>query len=463
MYNKKLHIHFVGIAGIGMSGIAELLLNLGYRVSGSDLRDTAITRRLARLGGTVRQGHRAEWVEGADVVVVSSAVRPDNPEVVAARERQVPVIPRAAMLAELMRLSRYPIAVAGSHGKTSTTSMVGAVLAAGGLDPTVVIGGQVNSLGSNAQLGSGDFLVAEADESDGSFLHLSPVIEVVTNIDLEHLDFYRDLEQITGLFVEFIAKVPFWGAVVLCIDDANVARILPGIDKRVITYGLASQADVRARRVRYEGLASVFEVYIHDAPLGEIRLPAPGRHNVQNALAAVAVGLELDIPFATIDEALRQYRGVQRRQQVKGEAAGITVVDDYGHHPTEIRATLEAIRQAWPDRRLVVLFQPHRYSRTQALFHEFCTAFHASDLLLVTDIYPASEPAIDGVDGQALAAGIARHGHRRVMPVPDLDALVEQALAVVEPDDVVLTLGAGDINRVGDRLLAALRARGPAA
>ncbi len=456
MYNKKLRIHFVGIGGIGMSGIAELLLNLGYRVSGSDLRETGITRRLADLGGTIHQGHRAEWIEGADVVVVSSAVRPDNPEVTAARERNLPVIPRAAMLAELMRLVRYPIAVAGSHGKTSTTSMVGSVLAAAGLDPTVVIGGQVNSLGSNAQLGSGDFLVAEADESDGSFLHLSPVIEVVTNIDREHLDFYRDLEQITGLFAEFIAKIPFWGVAILCLDDTNIARMLPDIDKRVITYGLASQADVRARRVRYEGMTSMFEVYIHNARLGSIRLPAPGMHNVQNALAAVAVGLELDIPFATIAEALEGYGGVQRRQQVKGSARGITVVDDYGHHPTEIRATLDALRQAWPDRRLVVLFQPHRYSRTQALFDEFCTAFHGADLLFVTDIYPASETPIAGVDGAALVAGIGRHGHRNVVSVPEVEDLPAAVLPVLEEGDVVLTLGAGNINRIGDQILAML-------
>ncbi len=459
MYNKKLKLHFVGIGGIGMSGIAELLLNLGYRVSGSDLRDNAITRRLQELGGMVHRGHRAEWIEGADVVVVSTAVRDDNPEVVEARRRMIPVIPRAAMLAELMRLKSYPIAIAGSHGKTSTTSMVGAVLAGAGLDPTVVIGGQVNSLGSNAQLGSGDFLVAEADESDGSFLHLSPVLEVVTNIDREHLDYYRDLDQIRDLFMQFIAKIPFWGAAILCLDDANIAGMLPGIEKRIITYGLTSQADIHARRVRYEGLTSIFDVAIHNAPLGTVRLPAPGRHNVQNALAAIAVGLELDIPFATIAEALEQYGGVQRRQQVKGTVNNITVVDDYGHHPTEIRATLEAIRQAWPDRRLVVLFQPHRYSRTRALFQEFCTAFHAADLLYLTDIYAASETPIAGVDGAALARGIGEHGHRHVTHVADVMDLPARVAPDLEPGDVVLTLGAGNINRIGDRMLEMLAGR----
>ncbi|MEW6427090.1 MAG: UDP-N-acetylmuramate--L-alanine ligase [Thermodesulfobacteriota bacterium] len=456
MYNKRLKLHFVGIGGIGMSGIAELLLNLGYRVSGSDLRQSATTRRLAKLGGTVHVGHSAEWVGDADVVVVSTAVREDNPEVIEARSRFIPVIPRAAMLAELMRLKSYPIAVAGSHGKTSTTSMLGAVLAAAGMDPTVVIGGQVNSLGTNAQLGGGDFLVAEADESDGSFLHLSPVLEVVTNIDLEHLDYYLDLDQIRATFLEFIGKVPFWGAVVLCIDDPNVASILAEVKKRVITYGLSAQADIHAREVSIEGFASSYEVYRHNEHLGRIRLALPGRHYVQNSLAVVAVGLELDIPFPAIAEGLARFSGVQRRLQVRGEAAGVLVVDDYGHHPTEIRATLEAVREALPQRRLVVLFQPHRYSRTQKLFEEFCTAFHQADALFLTDIYPASEAPIPGITGEYLARGIVEHGHRNVTCCPAVDDLAATAAPALAEGDVVVTLGAGSITGVGPKLLALL-------
>lgn len=463
MYRKNQHIHFVGIGGIGMSGIAELLLNLGYRVSGSDLRESRITRRLSELGGQIHIGHDARWIDGADVVVISSAVRPDNPEVVAAHEALIPVIPRAVMLAELMRLKINGIAVAGSHGKTSTTSMAGTVLAEAGLDPTVVIGGQVNSFGSNAKLGDGDFLVAEADESDGSFLKLSPVLEIVTNIDHEHVDYYADIEAVKAAFLEFINRIPFYGAAILCLDDPNVATLLPQVRKRTITYGLTSQADVQARDITTRGFISRFEVWQRGRRLGQVTLSVPGRHNVYNALAVIALGLELEIPFQTIARALSNYSGVQRRLQVKGEVDGITVVDDYGHHPTEIRATLAGLRDAWPRRRLVVLFQPHRYSRTAGLFQDFCTAFHDTDLLLLGDVYAAGEEPIEEVAGDALARAVRRHGQKAVEYVPGLAEDPAKVVPKLQRGDVVLTLGAGNIWRLGEGILAALADKDQAA
>jgi len=457
MYKKTKHIHFVGIGGIGMSGIAELLLNLGYKVSGSDLHGSAITANLAALGGAVYTGHQGQWVDGADVVVTSSAIAADNPEVVAAHEAGIPVIQRAEMLAELMRLKKFGIAIAGSHGKTSTTSMVSWMLTRAGLDPTIVVGGKVDSLGGNAKLGEGEFLVAEADESDGSFLKLSPVLEVVTNIDLEHLDYYRDIDHIKSVFMEFIDKIPFYGAVILCLDDANIADLLPQIRKRMITYGLTAQADVRAEQLQAAGGRTRFVVWKKEEKLGEIHLSLPGRHNVYNALAVVCVGLELEIPFTVIAEALGSFGGVQRRMQVKGEAAGITVVDDYGHHPTEIRATLAAIKEAWPGRRLVVLFQPHRYTRTQGLYKEFLTAFHLADFLVMTDIYAASETPIPGVTGEALLREIKQHGQRHTHYVAAVDELAESLLPLLAENDLVLTLGAGNIVRAGEELLDLLR------
>lgn len=460
MYNKTKQIHFVGIGGIGMSGIAELLLNLGYRVTGSDLNRSDITRHLESLGAVVHQGHAGQWVEGADVVVTSSAIPADNPEVAGAVANHVPVIQRAEMLAELMRLKKYGIAIAGSHGKTSTTSMVAAVLAEAGLDPTVVVGGKVDSLGgNNARLGEGEFLVAEADESDGSFLKLSPVIEVVTNIDREHLDYYRDLEHIREMFLRFIDRLPFYGAAILCFDDANIARLLPRIRRRIITYGLTEQADLQATRITSGSGGSEFTVRGRAGELGRIRLNRPGRHIIYNSLAAVAVGLELEIDFAVIARALEGFGGVQRRLQVKGEEAGVLVVDDYGHHPTEIRVTLDAIREGWPDHRLVVAFQPHRYTRTRALFDEFTTAFRRADVLVLTDIYAASEAPIEGVDSQALLEAIRRHGQRRVSLVPALEELPGALLAILRPGDLLLTLGAGNIVRVGDQVLELLAAR----
>ena len=454
MYSKSKHIHFVGIGGIGMSGIAELLLNLGYKISGSDLQESDITQRLESLGGIINKGHDAAWVRGADVVVISSAITADNPEVLEAVNSHIPVIPRAEMLAELMRLNKFGIAIAGSHGKTTTTSMVSWLLAHAGLDPTVVIGGKVDCLGgSNAKLGEGDFLVAEADESDGSFLKLAPVLEVVTNIDLEHLDFYNSIEEIKALFIKFIDKIPFYGAVILCMDDAHVASILPEIKKRILTYGLTSQANVYARGISTKGLNSRFEVCREDEVLGEITIPLAGVHNVYNALATVTVGLELDIPFTAIAAALQSFTGVQRRLQIKGERRDITVVDDYGHHPTEIRATLSALRDAWPERRIVVLFQPHRYSRTSALAEDFYTAFHEADFLFLTEIYGAGETPIPGVTAETLLQGIKQRGQRHAYFEPTFDKLLDKAIDILEPGDVVLSLGAGNIWQAGERLL----------
>ena len=457
MYKKTKHIHFVGVGGIGMSGIAELLLNIGYKVSGSDLHKSAITANLAALGGVIYQGHQGQWVNGADVVVTSSAIGPNNPEVVAAREANIPVIQRAEMLAELMRLKKFGIAIAGSHGKTSTTSMVSWVLSQAGLDPTIVVGGKVDSLGGNAKLGAGEFMVAEADESDGSFLKLSPVLEVVTNIDLEHLDYYRDIEHIKSVFMEFIDKIPFYGAVILCLDDANIADLLPEIRKRKITYGLTAQADVHAEQLVATGGRTRFMVRRGEAQLGEIDLSLPGRHNVYNALAVVCVGLELEIPFTIIARALGCFEGVQRRMQLKGDARGITIMDDYGHHPTEIRATLAAIKEAWPDKRLVVLFQPHRYSRTEALYKEFLTAFHQADFLVMTDIYAASESPIAGLSSETLLLDIKQHGQRHTLFVPSVEELAMALLPLLVAEDLVLTLGAGNIVRAGEELLDLLR------
>lgn len=461
MYKKNKHIHFVGIGGIGMSGIAELLLYLGYKVSGSDLRSSDTTRRLQKIGGIIHQGHQADWVAGADVVVVSSAVAADNPEVIAAREQQIPVIQRAEMLAELMRLKKYGIAIAGSHGKTSTSSLIAAVLHEAGLDPTVAVGGKVDCFGgSNAHLGEGEFLVAEADESDGSFLKLWPVIEVVTNIDLEHVDYYRDLHHIKETFLEFISRIPFYGAVVLCLDDANIASLLPQIQRRKITYGLTEQADLHAAKIEKQGLSSDFSVYFRGKELGRVRRNSPGRHVILNTLAAIAVALELEIEFPVIAHALEKFEGVQRRLQIKGEKQGILVVDDYGHHPTEIRATLDAIRDGWPDRRLVVVFQPHRYSRTKGLFNEFATAFYRADVLILTDIYAASEQPIEGVTSASLLEAIKQHGQRQAHHHANLATLPADLFDFIEPGDLVLTLGAGSIVQIGEQLLTLLEQKG---
>ncbi len=454
MFSKFQHIHFVGIGGIGMSGIAEVLLNLGYRVSGSDMKRTAVTDRLEKLGGTIHEGHAAGNIEGAHVLVTSTAVRTDNPEVTEALRKQIPVIPRAEMLAELMRL-KYGIAIAGSHGKTTTTSMTAYVLTQGGLDPTVVVGGRLNAWGSNAKLGKGDFILVEADESDKSFLKLSPTIAVVTNIDREHLDFYKDLDEIKSHFVQFVNKVPFYGAVIICLDDPNVQAIIPLITRRIISYGMTAQADISASQieVRHDKFGSAFNIRYHGQDLGRVHLNVPGMHNVSNAMAAIAIGLDLELSFEVIASALEEFQGAERRFQIKGERPdNILVVDDYGHHPTEIRATLAAAKSC--GRRLVTLFQPHRYTRTAALREEFARSFYDADVVLLTDIYAASEEPIEGVTAQALAEDIERFGHRNVRYIGAVEEGAKAIAAVVQPGDLVLTLGAGSIWKVGDEFLA---------
>jgi UDP-N-acetylmuramate--alanine ligase len=456
MFRKAESIHFVGIGGIGMSGIAEVLLNLGYAISGSDLADSEVTRRLARLGVRYCTGHQARNVEQADVVVVSSAVLADNIEVLAAKARKIPVIPRAEMLAELMRM-KYGVAVAGSHGKTTTTSLIATILAQGGLDPTLVIGGRLNSLGGNAKLGQGQFMVAEADESDGSFLKLTPMVAVVTTIDREHLDFYQNLAEIQKAFEQFLNKVPFYGFCVVCGDEPNIRAILPGLTKKVFTYGLQGDVDYSAHQIQTQGFGSTFVVSRSGKVLGRVILNIPGLHNVANALAAIATGVELDIPFACIQGALREFSGIHRRFEVMGNARGITVVDDYGHHPTEINATLHTAHLVWPNRRLVVIFQPHRYTRTQALWQEFCPPLLSADLLVLTDVYGAGEQPIAGVSSTLIWEGMQALGHPQTLFIPQKEALAAEMLRHLRGGDVVLTLGAGDIWKVGEQLLKALQ------
>ena len=452
MLRKIQHVHFVGIGGSGMSGIAEVLLNLGYTVSGSDLRRTATTDRLASLGARVFEGHAAGYASGAHVVVTSTAVSLQNAEVVEARRHGVPVIPRAEMLAELMRL-KYGVAVAGSHGKTTTTSMVALVLDRGGLDPTVVVGGRLGVLGSGARLGKGEFLVAEADESDRSFLKLTPTLAVVTNIDREHLDTYRDLADIQEAFLGFVNKVPFYGGAVLCLDNPPVRDILPRVERRVVTYGLSPQASVSARDLELRPAGAHYTATLDGRPLGAVTLAVPGAHNVANSLAAVAVGLDLDVPWGAVKAGLESFTGVDRRFQVRGERGGVLVIDDYGHHPTEIRATLEALRLRAGERRTVVLFQPHRFTRTQALWDDFCKAFHQADVLLLTDIYPASEEPVPGITAEALARALGERGHRQVAWAGNLQSATERLAAEVREGDVVLTLGAGSVWTAGEELL----------
>ena len=456
MFRKIQHIHLVGIGGSGMSGIAEVLLTLGYRVSGSDLAQSDSTRRLETLGGQIFIGHDAAHVKGAQVVVISSAVKPTNPEVLAARQQVIPVIPRAEMLAELMRL-KFGVAIAGAHGKTTTTSLVASVLADAGLDPTFVVGGKVNALGTHARLGRSDLLIAEADESDGSFLRLSPSIAVVTNIDREHLDHYGSLEAIKSAFLEFINKVPFYGVSILCSDDPHIRELLPQVHKRYLTYGLNPSAngawpDVFATDVSMNGRVVNFRAQFGEKKLGPFRLNIPGVHNVTNALAALAVALELDIPVDLVRSGLAGFSGVERRFHFRGEKNNIIVVDDYGHHPTEIRATLSAAKSAW-DRRLIVLFQPHRYSRTRDLAEDFAQVFGDADVLYVTEVYAAGEAPIEGVSGRGLADSIRDAGHPHVTWVQRREDLVQQVLPTLKEGDVVLTLGAGDIWKIGVELL----------
>ena len=461
MFTTSQHAHFIGIGGIGMSGIAEILLSLGMKVSGSDLRRGPVTDRLAQLGATVYEGHEAGNVAGATVVVTSSAVGATNPEVVEAHARKIPVIQRAEMLAELMRL-KYGIAIAGMHGKTTTTSMVASVLTAGGLDPTVVVGGRVGTMGgSNARVGHSDFLVAESDESDGSFLKLAPIIAVVTNIDREHLDHYPSIEAIQAAFIEFVNKVPFYGAVIVCLDDANVQGILPSIKRRTVTYGATAQADVEASEIGCGPFTSDFRLRHRTEDLGRFHLRVPGRHNVLNAMAAVAVAMELEVSPEVIREALAAFSGVDRRFQVRAKERGITVIDDYGHHPTEIRATLDSARLCG-FRRIHVLFQPHRFTRTFHLMEEFAGAFHQADSVFVMDIYAASEKPIAGITAEALVDRIRQFGHRGAEYVGTMDRGVEALLKVAGEGDAVLTLGAGNVWQAGEKFLARLR-QGPGA
>jgi UDP-N-acetylmuramate--alanine ligase len=462
MFAKIQRIHFVGIGGIGMSGIAEVLLNLGYKVSGSDLKSSAVTQRLATLGATTFEGHRAENIAGAEVIVTSSAIAHDNQEVTEAHNLHIPVIQRAEMLAELMRL-KYGIAIAGMHGKTTTTSMVAAVLAAGGLDPTVVVGGRVDAMGSNARLGKSQYLVAEADESDRSFLKLSPILSVVTNIDREHMDCYRNMRDVKKTFLEFMDRVPFYGMIVACNDDPLLRKLLPEVQRRTVTYGTKRGSDflIKSEETKREGAAdsrpySRFRVTYQKKDLGEFTLHVPGVHNVLNATAAIAVGVGLDIPVDAIRTALDQFRGVDRRFQLRGTAAGISVIDDYGHHPTEIKATLAAARQCG-FRKTHVIFQPHRYTRTRDLMEEFTTAFADADSLFLLDIYAASEKPIEGISGEVLAQRIREKGGKPVEYVSSVADAVGAATKAAQPGDMILTLGAGSISQLGPMILEKLK------
>jgi UDP-N-acetylmuramate--alanine ligase len=452
MFATSQHAHFIGIGGIGMSGIAEILLSMGFQVSGSDLRRGPVTERLTQLGATVYEGHEADNVDGATVVVTSSAVLPSNPEVVEARTRKIPVIQRAEMLAELMRL-KYGIAIAGMHGKTTTTSMVSSVLAAGGLDPTVVVGGRVDALGSNAKLGTTQYLVAEADESDRSFLKLSPILAVITNLDREHMDCYRDMDDVEHAFLSFMDRVPFYGAVTACIDNAALASILPRAQRRVLTYGVAKDADYRLEFLEtQQGSFSRFLVSTCAGAMGPFELHVPGRHNVLNATAAVAIAHQLEVAPQKIAEGLKSFRGVDRRFQIRGKARGVTVVDDYGHHPTEIRATLAAARECG-HRRIHVIFQPHRYSRTRDLLDEFGSAFEDADTVVVLPIYAASEEPLPGITAELLATKIAGPS---VKYAPDFSSAVNAVVGEACEGDMILTLGAGSVSQLAPQILGAL-------
>ena len=461
MFRRIQHVHLVGIGGIGMSGIAEVLVNMGFRVSGSDLKRSSVTERLQKLGAGFTEGHRAENVGDAHVVVRSTAVRDDNPEIIYARERSIPVIARGEMLAELMRLKPNTVAVAGSHGKTTTTSMIATVLGHAQMDPTVVVGGVIGAMGSNARLGKSDLMVVEADESDRSFLMMAPTFAVVTNIDREHMDYYTDMADVQRCFAQFVNKVPFYGAAVLCLDDPHVQAVIPEVTRRRITYGLSAQADVSAHDVRFDQeFGSRFTVRRGAEVVGDINLRVPGLHNVYNALATIAICFELEVPFDVIAKGLEGFTGVNRRFQVKGEEAGVLVVDDYGHHPTEIRATLAAAKIGSKGKRMVVLFQPHRYSRTKDQMDEFARSFNNADVLLVTEIYAASEDPIEGVTAETLIDAIKRYGHKDVRYAGGVEKAAGLLLEESRPGDMVITLGAGNVFRAGEELVEMLKGRG---
>ncbi|CAN5291657.1 UDP-N-acetylmuramate--L-alanine ligase [soil metagenome] len=458
MFRHVKNIHFIGIGGIGMSGIAEVLCNLNFSVSGSDLKKSKNTDRLEKFGAKIYEGHQAENVGDAQVVVYSSAVKEDNPEVIFAKENKIPVIPRAEMLAELMTLKPYAVAVAGTHGKTSTTSMIATILGHAGVEPTTIVGGVVDTLGSNAKLGTSDWFVTEADESDRSFLMLNPTLAIVTNIDKEHMESYKGMDDVVQCFTDFINKVPFYGAAVMCLDDPNVQLIIPKLKRRRVTYGLTAQADVSGHNIVYnENFGSSFTVWKGAEVLGEINLPVPGKHNVYNALAAISVALELEVPFADIAEAFVKFKNADRRFQFKGEAKGIMVVDDYGHHPTEIVATLSAAKNGSGGKRTVVVFQPHRYSRTKELMNEFALAFNNADVLYVLDIYAASEQPIDGITAEVLTENIKQYGHKNVNYIGDIETVAEKVVENLQENDLVITLGAGSITRVSDEILEKIR------
>jgi UDP-N-acetylmuramate--alanine ligase len=457
MQRKVKRIHFVGIGGIGMSGIAEVLVNLGYNVSGSDVQPSETTTRLQKIGAKIVIGHAAENIGNTDVVVTSTAVRENNPEVVEAHRKNIPVIPRAEMLAELLKM-KFSVAVSGSHGKTTTTSMVATILAQGDLDPTMVIGGKLASIGSNARLGDGEIIVAEADESDGSFLKLSPTIAVITNIDREHLDYYPGIVEIKDALLKFANIVPFYGCTVVCVDNAHMQEIIPSIKRRMITYGIETPADYSAVDIKFSKRKTCYTLIYKGEKLGQMELTVPGLFNVYNSLAAIAVARELNLDIATIKEGLKSFSGVQRRMEIKGRVGEITVVDDYGHHPTEIKETLSAMRQLWQDR-LIVVFQPHRYTRTKALFDEFTRAFRGVDILILNDIYPASEEPIEGINSAALGEAIRKAGPKHVEYISGAEATVEYLLKTVQEKDTVATIGAGSIYKIGEAFIKALVAR----
>ncbi len=458
MFRHVKRIHFIGIGGIGMSGIAEVLCNLGFVVSGSDIKKSKNTDRLEGMGLKISEGHAAVNVGDAQVVVYSSAVKPDNPEVVLAKEKGIPVIPRAEMLAELMMLKPYAVAIAGTHGKTSTTSMVATLLVHAGMDPTTVVGGIVDTLGSNAKLGASEWFVTEADESDRSFLMLNPTIAVVTNIDKEHMESYKGMDDVVQCFTDFVNKVPFFGSAIICLDDPNVQLIIPNIKRRRVTYGMTAQADISAHNIKYNNaFGSTFTVWRGAEVLGDIALPVPGKHNVYNALAATAVALELEIPFDRIADAFVKFKNANRRFQFKGEENGISVVDDYGHHPTEILATLSAAKNSSGGRRTVVVFQPHRFSRTQELMDEFALSFNNADVLYVLDIYAASETPIEGITAEVLTDNIRKYGHKNATYIGDVDTAATKVTSNLQAGDLVITLGAGSVTRLSDEILEELR------
>ena len=450
---KTQRIHFIGFGGSGMSGIAEVLINQDYEVSGSDQSKSSVTDHLESLGADISFQHKPENVRDKHVVVVSSAIRNDNPEVKAAREQMIPVIPRAEMLAELMRM-KHGIAIAGTHGKTTTTSLVATVLAGGNLDPTVIVGGRLKNMSGHAKLGQSKFLVAEADESDGSFLKLSPTLAVVTTLDEEHMDFYHNMQNMKSAFLEFLNSVPFYGTAILCLDDPNLQSLLPKIEKRTITYGLKTQADYTAREISFSGLKTNFTVFHQGKKLGNISSSCLGNHNVCNTLAAVAVGMELNMEFPAIADALKNFTGVQRRFEILKQSESVIIVDDYGHHPAEIQATLATAKNVWPDRRLVVIFQPHRFSRTQHLLESFYSSFNDADQLILLDIYGAGEKPIDGINSRKMAQGVREFGHKHVDHIENLDSVVPHLKNSLQPGDVILTLGAGNIGELAHKLTA---------